>query len=68
MVQTMKLLIVEPSPLPILIPLGPKYSPQDPVFKYSYVENGAVKSYWTSIIQTLFHMIAVNVSNVPGLK
>ena len=29
-VQTMKCLIVEPSPLPILIPLGPKYSPQDP--------------------------------------
>ena len=24
----MKFLIVEPSPLPILIPLGPKYSPQ----------------------------------------
>ena len=21
-------------PFPILIPLGPKYSPQDPVFKY----------------------------------
>ena len=34
MVQTMKFLIVEPSPLLILIPLGPKYSPQDPVFKY----------------------------------
>ena len=30
----MKFLIVEPSPLPILIRLGPKYSPQDPVFKY----------------------------------
>ena len=27
----MKFLIVEPSPLPILIPLGPKYSNQDPV-------------------------------------
>ena len=26
----MKFLIVEPSPLPILISLGPKYSPQDP--------------------------------------
>ena len=26
----MKILIVDPSPLPILIPLGPKYSPQDP--------------------------------------
>ena len=25
---------IKPSPLPILIPLGPKYSPQDPVFKY----------------------------------
>jgi len=25
----MKFLIVEPSPLPILIPLGPKYSPQN---------------------------------------
>ena len=30
----MKLIVVEPSPLPILIPLGSKYSPQDPVFKY----------------------------------
>ena len=27
----MKFLIVEPSTLPILIPLGPKYLPQDPV-------------------------------------
>ena len=25
---------VKPSPLPIRIPLGPKYSPQDPVLKY----------------------------------
>ena len=33
-VQTMKFLIVEPSPLPILIPIVSKYSPQDPVFKY----------------------------------
>ena len=33
----MKFLIVEPSPLPILIPLGPKYSPQDPVFKNNYI-------------------------------
>ena len=32
--QTMKFLVVEPSELPILIPVGPKYSPQDPVFKY----------------------------------
>ena len=31
MVQTMKFLIVEPSPLPILIPLGLKYSLQDHV-------------------------------------
>ena len=30
----MKYLIVEPSPLPIRIPLGPKYLSQDPVFKY----------------------------------
>ena len=29
----MKFLIVEPSSLPILIPLGTKYSAQDPVFK-----------------------------------
>ena len=33
-IQTMKFLIVKPSTLPILIPLGPKHSPQDPVFKY----------------------------------
>ena len=36
MVKTMKFLIVEPSPLPIRIHLGPKYSPQDPVFKNPY--------------------------------
>ena len=30
MVQIMKYLFVEPSPLTILIPLEPKYSPQDP--------------------------------------
>ena len=30
----MKFLIVKPSPLPISIPLRPKISPQDPVFKY----------------------------------
>ena len=29
----MKFLIVQPSPIPILIPLGPKYSPQDPFFQ-----------------------------------
>ena len=28
----MRFVIVEPTPLPILIPLGKKYSPQDPVF------------------------------------
>jgi hypothetical protein len=31
MAQTMKFLVVEPFPLSILITLGPKYSPQDPV-------------------------------------
>ena len=30
----MKFLIVKSSPLPIRISLGPKYSSQDPVFKY----------------------------------
>ena len=29
----MKFLIVKPSPLPILIPLGPKNLPQDPVYR-----------------------------------
>ena len=33
----MKFLIVETSPLPILISPRPKYSPQDPVFKYFYI-------------------------------
>jgi len=33
-VHTMKFLIVEPSPLHILITRGPKYSTQDLVFKY----------------------------------
>ena len=32
-VQIMKFLIEEPSLRPILIPLGHKYSPQDPVFQ-----------------------------------
>ena len=32
-VQIKKFLIVETYPLLILIPLGPKYSPQDPVFQ-----------------------------------
>ena len=32
---TMTFLIVEPSPLPIRIPLWSKYSPQDTVFKYA---------------------------------
>ena len=32
----MKFLIVEPSPLPIRIPLWPKYLPQHPVFKHPY--------------------------------
>ena len=30
----MTFLILGPSSLPTLIPLVPKYSPQDPVFKY----------------------------------
>ena len=34
----MKFLIVESSPLPILILLGPKYLPQGPVFKYLYTQ------------------------------
>ena len=37
----MKFLIVEPSPLPIRIPIGPKYSPQDPILKYpEYIRGG----------------------------
>ena len=32
----MKIPVVKSSPLPVLIPLGPKYSPQDPVFKYPW--------------------------------
>ena len=34
MVKTMKFLIVGPYLLPIRVPLGTKYSPQNPVFKY----------------------------------
>ena len=37
-VQTMKFLIVEPSLLPILITVGPKYSPQDPVSNYGLLQ------------------------------
>ena len=32
-IQTTKFLIVEPSSHPILVPLGFKYSPQDPVIQ-----------------------------------
>ena len=35
-VQTMKYSTVKSSPLTVLIPLGPKYSPQDPVSKNPY--------------------------------
>ena len=35
----MKFLIVEPSPLPNVIALGPKYSPQDPVQNRFYTDN-----------------------------
>jgi hypothetical protein len=33
----MRLLIVEPSPLPILIPLGRKYWPQNPPLLYAFL-------------------------------
>ena len=33
-VKNMKILIVVSCPLPIRIPLRPKYSPQEPIFKY----------------------------------
>ena len=48
----MKFLIVEPSPLPILIPLGPKYSPQDPVFKL--IGSNSYKKVKTLNIQVLY--------------
>ena len=35
----MKFFIMEPSPLHILIPLGSKYAPPIPVFKYLYPAN-----------------------------
>ena len=35
----MKFLIVEPSPLSILIPLGSKYSPQDNNIIYNIIHN-----------------------------
>ena len=45
----MKFLIVEPFPLPILIPLGPKYSPQDSVLLPTVipVERSLTKPYIT---------------------
>ena len=52
----MKFLIVEPSPLPILIPLGPKYSPQDPVFKYPYPAPGTVHKYLGICLVTEEHL------------
>ena len=36
MVLTMKFLVVESSPITILIPLEPKYSHRDPIFKYLF--------------------------------
>ena len=50
----MKFLIVEPSLIPILIPLGPKYSSQNPVFKsplpafLPYRKRPCFKSYSTT--------------------
>ena len=41
-VQIMMFLIMKPPPLPILMPLGPKYSHQDPVFKYWFLFNGEI--------------------------
>ena len=43
MIQTMKFLIEKPSPLLILILFGPKYLPQDPLFKYSSLFHLLVK-------------------------
>ena len=39
----MKFPIVEPSPLPILIPLGPKYSPGKIIYKNEIKRNRKVK-------------------------
>ena len=36
----MKYLIVKPSPLPVIIPAVPIYSPQDPVFRLYGIMEG----------------------------
>ena len=66
-VQTMKFLIVEPSPLPILIPLGPKYSPKDPILNTLWRGNFILftirfleVSKFTSLIPLFFAMIVPN--------
>ena len=41
----MKFLIEKPSPLIIRIFLGPKYSPQDPIFKYVSIDSLYKKCY-----------------------
>ena len=43
---------VEPSLLPILVPLGSKYSPQDPVFKYHYRYHTFAENVYATGIRT----------------
>ena len=52
----MKFLIVKPSPLPMLIPLGPKYSPQDPVYntivkKYIVTYGSEVGNFYSNMLK-----------------
>ena len=52
----MKSLIVESSPLPILIPLGPKYSPQDPIFKYTLYNSTQDRDYWRALVNAALNL------------
>ena len=52
--------IVKPSPLPILIPLGPKYSPHDPVspiifYPIMFMKPGGRRPYTHVSIYLTFH-------------
>ena len=56
----MKFLILEPSLLPILIPLVPKYSPQD-IYRNHNLGNLILKFIYASLMEKPFDI--VNMSN-----
>ena len=67
----MKFLIMEPSPLPIRLPLGSEYSRQDHIFKYPYVRDPKYIYHWNffkvkvlipSWSRTVDHLLCTNLN------